>query len=82
MGKGKEEQGRHFEISAVEESNANKWFESHDCSTKQHLERVNKMVASPVSILSFTFKDTSIGTLVYAQCECGDKKDVTDYGLW
>jgi hypothetical protein len=60
-----------FSLDGAELITANEWTERHN---KKHRGRHG---------FSYEFSHSSgIGIKIVVHCECGEEKDVTDYGSW
>lgn len=68
-----EDRGRKFSVlHETEVATTTAWWASHDCWT-----------LVPDATYSLTYAPTGIGDKVTATCSfCGEKKDVSNYGLW
>ena len=68
-----------FEIAATNLDKMNTWLQAHipSCSYWQP-ENVERNAGT--GVITYAFTPTSTGLLIEAQCKCGQKTDITDYG--
>ena len=74
-----------FEITDEQMNKINEWDNTHDCSLRKQVQRLNDCACSDRRSLSciggettFQFTPTSIGTIITAVCACGAKLVVQD----
>lgn len=63
-----------FELTDEQHSTAMKWGYDHECPISYEGAIGGK--------LTFTFTDTSLGTVEKVVCSCGEEHNLTDFDLW